>query len=469
MTPTALPLSRPSPQPADRRTTNAKPEPKTAGAAQSSAPRASSGDGSDSTERFGSTMTRALRQVRGDADPAKSQRTTEPRGARTAESRGARTAESRRPADADAATVDPGASADAAAALAADSKRPAVAADSSEAADAADSRETVPTGDSNEAVAVITVMLFAVPAADGNPEGAAAAKAAADVGTKDAAGDDTKTADDDDARRSCAVAAAPLPALAPDASATGAEAADGRPRSTERGAAPALTADKGQAPPGASSIDSGDAADGGAEASLYAPSAEASTPAASEAGAARTGHDFAAHLAQARAAPAPHGPLAETPRVAPAQVPSPHLASVATPLHAPGFALHFATEVSMLGSAGIERAEIRLQPPDLGPVRIELSLSGESTRVAFSAAHPETRQAIEQTLPILKDLLAERGLLLGDASVSDGGAQADRRDFAGFGAQANDRRDGSFPAGDGSRTTEARRVALRRSLLDVYA
>ncbi|MCO5099836.1 MAG: flagellar hook-length control protein FliK [Burkholderiaceae bacterium] len=465
MTPTALPLSRPPPQPADRRTTNAKPEPKPAGAAQSSAPRASAGDGSDSTERFGPTMTRALRQLRGDADSAKSPR--------IAESRGPRAAESRTPAE--AAAVEPSAPVDAAAALAADSKPPAGAAESSEAADTADSREAVPTGDSNEAVAVIAALLFAVPAANGEPKDAAAANApagvdpehAAGVGPKDGADVDPKAADDE--RRSHAVAAAGLAPLAPDAPATGAEGADGRPRSTERGAAPALTADKGQAPPGASSVDSGDAADGGAEAGLYAPSAEASTAAVSEAGAARSGPDFAAQLAQTRAAPTPHGPPVEAPRVAPAPVPGAHVATVATPLHAPGFALHFATEVSMLGSAGIERAEIRLQPPDLGPVRIELSLSGESTRVAFSAAHPETRQAIEQTLPILKELLAERGLLLGDASVSDGGAQADRRDFASFGAQPNERGNDGSRAGDGARTTEARRVALRRSLLDVYA
>ena len=126
----------------------------------------------------------------------------------------------------------------------------------------------------------------------------------------------------------------------------------------------------------------------------------------------------------------------------------------------------------MLGAAGVERAEIQLQPPDLGPVRIELTLNGESTRVAFSAAQPETRQAIEQSLPILKDLLAERGLTLGDTSVSDGGAYAEAGADGNAGASADGglSRSGAAPATDGRDAAgDARRIALRRSLLDVYA
>jgi flagellar hook-length control protein FliK len=213
----------------------------------------------------------------------------------------------------------------------------------------------------------------------------------------------------------------------------------------------------------------------GTDASVDSAGKAASAASSSDAAAARASHDFAAQLAHARAASASGAGLLEPPRGAsapPTHTPILHAAAIATPLHAAAFPAHFAAEVAMLGAAGIERAEIQLQPPDLGPVRIELTLSGESTRVAFSAVQPETRQAIEQSLPILKDLLAERGLTLGDTSVSDGGAHAEAGagGNAGTGADGSLSRSGAAAATDGRDAAgDARRIALRRSLLDVYA
>ena len=148
---------------------------------------------------------------------------------------------------------------------------------------------------------------------------------------------------------------------------------------------------------------------------------------------------------------------------------APCVASVSTPVGEPGFPAHLAAEVATISLAGIERAEIELRPRELGPVRIELSMSGESARIAFSAAHPDTRQAIEQSMPILKDMLAERGLMLADASVSDGRAGADSSQPEGAEARVPT---GAAAAPEGGVTGEAlagRHMGLRRSLLDVYA
>ena len=129
----------------------------------------------------------------------------------------------------------------------------------------------------------------------------------------------------------------------------------------------------------------------------------------------------------------------------------------------------FAAEVALLGTAGIERAEIRLQPRELGPVRIELSLNGESTRIAFSAVQPETRQAIEQSLPILKDLLAERGLTLGEASVSDGQVGHESADPEAKPSHAASKDATDAAAADRPFAADRRHTPIRRTLLDVYA
>ncbi|MBX3592148.1 MAG: flagellar hook-length control protein FliK [Burkholderiaceae bacterium] len=149
----------------------------------------------------------------------------------------------------------------------------------------------------------------------------------------------------------------------------------------------------------------------------------------------------------------------------------PVYASVPTPVGHPGFADRFAGEVGTLALRGIEQAEIVLNPRELGPVRIELSLSGEAARIAFSAAQPETRHAIEQTLPVLKDLLASQGLMLAGTSVSDGrtgqetgGGSAFGRAPAPVAAPAGPGDDGAAPPGN-----VVARSSRLRGLVDLYA
>lgn len=186
---------------------------------------------------------------------------------------------------------------------------------------------------------------------------------------------------------------------------------------------------------------------------------------------ARSTADFAAQLAHARGVPSAGATQAADAAgaSAPAANPTLHRSDVSTSIGDALFPGRFAAEVALLGTTGIERAEIRLQPRELGPVRVELSMSGESTRIAFSAVQPETRQAIEQSLPILKDLLAERGLTLGEASVSDGHAGRDTGNPEAASSNTSSRDGIVGTAADRPLATDARHAPMRRTLLDVYA
>ncbi|MFA7666347.1 MAG: flagellar hook-length control protein FliK [Burkholderiaceae bacterium] len=111
----------------------------------------------------------------------------------------------------------------------------------------------------------------------------------------------------------------------------------------------------------------------------------------------------------------------------------------------------------------------------MGPIRIELSLNGESARIAFAAAHPETRQAIERSLPILADMLAAHSLQLDGASVSDHPArhgQPDRDPGRTPSGRHDDRGGGGDPtaadAVDPAAGPRPARLAAR-GLLDLYA
>lgn len=277
-----------------------------------------------------------------------------------------------------------------------------------------------------------------------------------------------------------AVAVVAPPALAPAGPAESAPEIDspaspGAPGAADAGLSKAVRSrpSAGAPDPVASSL--GDAqANANEEATLATDAVAAQEPASrGEAFVARATADFAAQPAHTRGAFAPHSLQAvDAPRaLAPgAAAPSWHSANVPTPVGDAAFPGRFAAEVALLGAAGIERAEIHLQPRELGPVRIELTMSGESARIAFSAAQPDTRQAIEQSLPILEDLLAERGLVLGDASVSDGRAGHDPDDSPAARADSPASRTTNPDSVVGRpRTADARRVSVRRAILDVYA
>lgn len=75
-------------------------------------------------------------------------------------------------------------------------------------------------------------------------------------------------------------------------------------------------------------------------------------------------------------------------------------------------------------SPGLKTAEIRLDPPELGPLRIVLSINESVANAMIFAAHAQTRHTVEQALPQLQQQLAQAGLSLGEANVSDQGFSA---------------------------------------------
>lgn len=65
----------------------------------------------------------------------------------------------------------------------------------------------------------------------------------------------------------------------------------------------------------------------------------------------------------------------------------------------------------------VQSAQINLNPPHLGPLQISLSLSGDQATASFVSPHAEVRQAIQDALPHLREMLAGAGINLGDANI----------------------------------------------------
>jgi flagellar hook-length control protein FliK len=68
-------------------------------------------------------------------------------------------------------------------------------------------------------------------------------------------------------------------------------------------------------------------------------------------------------------------------------------------------------------------AEIRLDPAELGSVHVKVAMSGESATVNFVVQSQQARDAVDTATPRLREMLAEKGIELGQSSVrqeSDG-------------------------------------------------
>lgn len=101
-------------------------------------------------------------------------------------------------------------------------------------------------------------------------------------------------------------------------------------------------------------------------------------------------------------------------------------ATLPTPVDSPDFKNALAERVGMWVSGtpanGQMTAELRLNPEDMGPVHIRIVMDGQNAQVDFAAAHAETRQALEASLPALSSALEDAGLSLSGGGVSDQGA-----------------------------------------------
>lgn len=155
-------------------------------------------------------------------------------------------------------------------------------------------------------------------------------------------------------------------------------------------------------------------------------------------------------------------------------------ATLPTPVNSPDFAQALAEKVNMWVSAtkadGSMTAELHLNPAEMGPINVKISLDGQTAQVDFAAAALETRKAIEASLPMLSSALNDVGLNMTGGDVS---SQTAQQQFSQGSAQAQGgagRANGAAGSGDadtgvdpaGMRPVNAPRPG-RLGGLDLYA
>jgi len=96
---------------------------------------------------------------------------------------------------------------------------------------------------------------------------------------------------------------------------------------------------------------------------------------------------------------------------------------VATPPTAKNWGNAVADKVMIAASQNLRVANIQLDPPELGALQVRLHVTGpdQQMTVSFTSPHASVRDALEQNLPRLREMLEEQGINLGESSVNDQG------------------------------------------------
>lgn len=120
------------------------------------------------------------------------------------------------------------------------------------------------------------------------------------------------------------------------------------------------------------------------------------------------------------------------------------------------------TRMMLMSERGQHSASLRLNPEHLGPLEVRIAVRDDQASVWFGSAHADTRAAIEQALPRLRELFASQGLSLADAGVHHDAPREQSRPSAT--AAVGD------ALGGGSSETEVTsvQIAARLGLVDEY-
>ncbi len=125
-------------------------------------------------------------------------------------------------------------------------------------------------------------------------------------------------------------------------------------------------------------------------------------------------------------------------------------------------------QVVWMVSGEVQTASLNLTPPELGPLQITLNVSNNQASANFVAAQPEVRQALEDAMPRLRQMLGEAGIELGNTSVSAGTPQ--QQGFEGESGSNPRHSNGVAMLESGMTAAESVEVvpARRRGLVDTF-
>lgn len=137
------------------------------------------------------------------------------------------------------------------------------------------------------------------------------------------------------------------------------------------------------------------------------------------------------------------------------------------PITHPDWDQSLAQRVVWLVNQNVQGAELRINPPQLGPIEMRIVMNNDQASVSFTSQHAAVREALEAAVPRLRDMFSDNGLNLGNVNVSQHSFAQQRQDnpYTPGAAASSGYQDGA-PVESPVSDTPARALA---GLVDFYA
>jgi flagellar hook-length control protein FliK len=141
-------------------------------------------------------------------------------------------------------------------------------------------------------------------------------------------------------------------------------------------------------------------------------------------------------------------------------------------LKAPDWDQRMGSNVAFMLKENVSTARIHMKPEELGSMSVQVSVQSDRLSVTLAAANPMTRDALEASLPRLREQFSALGFSDVDVNVGDSGQSG--RDPRGMDERnGTPENNGYYLSSTGSDTQEvapvSERVVIQRGLLDTFA
>ena len=108
------------------------------------------------------------------------------------------------------------------------------------------------------------------------------------------------------------------------------------------------------------------------------------------------------------------------------------VATLPTSVSDPNWNQEFVGRIGVMVEKGVSEAKLQLTPAELGRMEVKISTDGDQTKILFTVQNTPAREAIEQAMPRLREMLGQEGLQLAHSEVADhSAARDDNRNFSG--------------------------------------
>jgi flagellar hook-length control protein FliK len=140
--------------------------------------------------------------------------------------------------------------------------------------------------------------------------------------------------------------------------------------------------------------------------------------------------------------------------------------TITRPLTHPAWSKDLGEQIVWMNNKAIPAAEIRLNPEHLGPISVRIDVNQDQATILFTAQHAEVKDAIEASLPKLREMLGSQQLNLTNVNISQNSTPDQGRSHAQtFFNTSENREQGIEDVAD----TIEDQVVISKGLLSLYA